>query len=161
VGVRVDAWLLQASCAVGRGELTQARAALDRALSLAEPERMRRPVVEAPSSVRDLIRHSAEITNRHLWLGGPTTGRAPRDRVVAAPLSPSNSPATPVLVEPLTQKEHEVLLHLAELLSTEEIASTMFVSVNTVKTHIRGILRKLAASRRNEAIRRAQELQLI
>ena len=52
----------------------------------------------------------------------------------------------------------EVLRHLAALCSTEEIARTMFVSVNTVKTHVRGILRKLGASRRNEAIRRARKL---
>jgi LuxR family maltose regulon positive regulatory protein len=69
----------------------------------------------------------------------------------------SARPESPV-VEPLTDKEMEVLRHLAALYSTEEIAHTMFVSVNTVKTHVRGILRKLAASRRNEAIRRAREL---
>jgi LuxR family maltose regulon positive regulatory protein len=65
------------------------------------------------------------------------------------------------LVEPLTDKEIEVLRQLATLLSTQEIASNMFISVNTVKTHIRGIFRKLAASRRNEAIRRARDLGLI
>jgi LuxR family maltose regulon positive regulatory protein len=54
-----------------------------------------------------------------------------------------------------------VLVHLAELLPTEEIAGRMFVSVNTVKTHIRAILRKLAAERRNEAVRRAKELGLV
>jgi LuxR family maltose regulon positive regulatory protein len=37
----------------------------------------------------------------------------------------------------------------------------MFVSVNTVKTHIRGVLRKLAATRRNEAVRRARQLGLV
>ena len=37
----------------------------------------------------------------------------------------------------------------------------MYVSVNTVRTHVRAILRKLAASRRNEAIRRARDLQII
>ena len=73
---------------------------------------------------------------------------------------PSTKPASPI-VDLLTDKEMEVLRHLAALLSTEEVARTMFVSVNTVKTHVRGILRKLAASRRNEAIRRARELGLI
>jgi LuxR family maltose regulon positive regulatory protein len=66
-----------------------------------------------------------------------------------------------VLIEPLTEKEQEVLVHLSELLSTEEIARQMYVSVNTVRTHVRAILRKLAASRRNEAIRRARDLQII
>ncbi len=66
-----------------------------------------------------------------------------------------------VIVRPLTSKEHEVLGHLADLLTTDEIAATMFVSVNTVRTHVRSILRKLGASRRNEAVRRAWELQLL
>jgi LuxR family maltose regulon positive regulatory protein len=78
---------------------------------------------------------------------------------LGAPLSVD--PPGPILVEPLTRKEHEVLRHLSAALSTEEVAQTMFVSVNTVRTHIRGILRKLAVSRRNEAIRRARQLRLI
>ena len=41
---------------------------------------------------------------------------------------------------------------MAEMLPTEEIAASMYVSVNTVKTHVRSILRKLCASRRNEAV---------
>jgi LuxR family transcriptional regulator, maltose regulon positive regulatory protein len=65
------------------------------------------------------------------------------------------------LVEPLTAKEHEVLGHLSELLTTEEIATAMFVSVNTVRTHVRHILRKLAVRRRNEAVRRARSLRLL
>jgi LuxR family maltose regulon positive regulatory protein len=47
------------------------------------------------------------------------------------------------------------------MLATEEIAAQLFVSINTVKTHVRSILRKLAASRRNEAIRRARTLGLL
>jgi LuxR family maltose regulon positive regulatory protein len=64
-------------------------------------------------------------------------------------------------VIPLTKKEQEVLGYLAELLTTEEIASTMFVSVNTVRSHVRSILRKLGVTRRNEAVRRAWELRLL
>jgi LuxR family maltose regulon positive regulatory protein len=65
------------------------------------------------------------------------------------------------MVESLTKREREVLDHLGALLSTEEIAQLMFVSVNTVKSHVRSILRKLGAGRRNEAVRRARALQLI
>ena len=64
-------------------------------------------------------------------------------------------------LEELTAKELEVLVHLAELLTTEEIAGRMFISVNTVRTHVRNILRKLAVNRRNAAIRRARELGLL
>lgn len=75
---------------------------------------------------------------------------------------PPVTPALPAeLVEALTPKESEVLEHLAALLTTEEIAATMFVSVNTVRTHVRSILRKLGVSRRNAAVRRARELNLL
>jgi LuxR family transcriptional regulator, maltose regulon positive regulatory protein len=79
----------------------------------------------------------------------------------ASPPLPALTLGRPVVVEPLTAREQEVLGHLSALLSTEEIAELMFVSVNTVKSHVRGILRKLGAPRRNEAIRRARELQLV
>ena len=65
------------------------------------------------------------------------------------------------ILEPLTDKEREVLGHLSELLTTDEIAAVMFISVNTVRTHVRNILRKLSASRRNEAVRKARELRII
>ena len=47
------------------------------------------------------------------------------------------------------------------MLSTEEIADSMYLSVNTVKTHFKSIFRKLGATRRGEAVRRAKKLGLI
>ena len=58
---------------------------------------------------------------------------------------------------PLTEREQEVLRHLSGLLSATE----MHISVNTVKTHVRHIYRKLATTRRGEAVRRARQLDLI
>jgi ATP/maltotriose-dependent transcriptional regulator MalT len=66
-----------------------------------------------------------------------------------------------LLVETLTPKEFEVLGHLQELLTTKEIAGEMYVSVNTVRTHVRHILRKLGVTRRYAAVRRARELGLV
>jgi LuxR family maltose regulon positive regulatory protein len=65
------------------------------------------------------------------------------------------------LVERLTPRELEVLGHLDELLTTEEMAATMFVSVNTVRTHVRSVLRKLGVDRRNAAVRLGREIGLI
>jgi LuxR family maltose regulon positive regulatory protein len=165
VGVRVEGWLLQASCGLELGERPAARSALDRALRLAEPERLRRPVLDAPPRLRRFLRHDTGLAARHAWLGGRTpvapTVRTVRTVVPAPAPGPAAGASAPVIVEALTEKEREVLGYLAALLSTEEIAGAMFVSVNTVKTHVRNILRKLAASRRNEAIRRARDLQLI
>ena len=51
--------------------------------------------------------------------------------------------------------------HASGMLSTAEIATEMYLSVNTVKTHLRSIYRKLSATHRSEAVRRAQQLELI
>jgi LuxR family transcriptional regulator, maltose regulon positive regulatory protein len=82
--------------------------------------------------------------------------------VAAPPARPDGVPTGgSQLGQSLSAKELEVLEHLAALLTTEEIASAMFISVNTVKTHVRSILRKLAVSRRNQAVRRARQLGLV
>ena len=64
-------------------------------------------------------------------------------------------------VEPLTEREREVLRHVSGMLSTAEVASEMHISTHTVKTHLKNICRKLAATGRGEAFRRARQLELI
>ena len=54
-----------------------------------------------------------------------------------------------------------MLRHAAGMLSTAEIASEMYLSINTVKTHLKNIYRKLAATGRGQAVRRARQLELI
>lgn len=65
------------------------------------------------------------------------------------------------MVEPLSARETEVLGKAAELLSTEEIATELYVSANTVKTHLKSIYRKLGVTRRSEAVHRAQDLGML
>jgi len=65
------------------------------------------------------------------------------------------------ILDPLTEREHAVLRFLATCLSTAEIADEMCLSVNTVKTHLAAIYRKLAASRRRDAVLRARRLELL
>jgi LuxR family maltose regulon positive regulatory protein len=64
-------------------------------------------------------------------------------------------------VEELSGRERDVLQRLAQMMSTEEIAADLYVSVNTVKTHLKSVYRKLAVNRRNDAVRRARELGLL
>ena len=64
-------------------------------------------------------------------------------------------------VEPLSERERIVLRYLSSMLSASEIAAELYVSVNTVKTHVRSIYRKLDTNRRRDAVRRAKELQLL
>lgn len=61
----------------------------------------------------------------------------------------------------LSEREREVLVCLAEGLTTQQIAARLFISENTVKTHIRHILDKLEASNRTEAVGKASQLGLI
>jgi LuxR family maltose regulon positive regulatory protein len=155
----VGARLLEAAYELHRGEPGRARTAVAQAVRLARPEELRRPFWEAPQPVRHLLEADPELAGRNGWLR-PVLG--PRTRTVRIYLDPDPGRADlEPIIEPLTPKELEVLGHLSELLTTEEIALAMFVSVNTVRTHIRNILRKLAVSRRNEAVRRARALDLI
>ncbi|MGW1339547.1 LuxR C-terminal-related transcriptional regulator [Kribbella sp. NPDC002412] len=155
----VGARLLEAAYELHRAQPGRARAALTHALQLAEPEELRRPFLEAPAAVRQLLAAGTELAEQNGWLG-PVIGD--RRRTLAVRTIPgADLPHLELHIEPLTAKETEVLGHLSELLTTEEIALEMFVSVNTVRTHIRNILRKLAVSRRNEAVRRARALSLI
>jgi LuxR family maltose regulon positive regulatory protein len=64
-------------------------------------------------------------------------------------------------VEPLTSRERTVLRYLQGTLSHVEIAALLYISVNTVKTHVKNIYRKLGADRRKEAVRLARELRLL
>jgi LuxR family maltose regulon positive regulatory protein len=156
----VDGWLVQAAHSIKVGDPGRGRLCLERALRLAAPERLRRPFSEAPPAVRGLLRPSGDLMARHPWLRGPGSTRGWHHAAGGeqSPDARRDGAARPI---PLTSKEQEVLEYLAELLTTDEIAQTMFVSVNTVRSHVRSILRKLGASRRNEAVRRAWELGLL
>jgi LuxR family maltose regulon positive regulatory protein len=152
--VAVDAWLLLATIAAHTGDPARARAALQQALRLAAPEGQRRAVHQVWAQLRRILRDDVELAEQYRALGGNGTAANPR----------AGDPADPqqlVIVEPLSKREMEVLNGMAAMLPTEEIAASLYVSVNTVKTHVRSILRKLCASRRNEAVRRARALGLI
>jgi LuxR family maltose regulon positive regulatory protein len=145
------------SCQLLEGGNAQAAAdELAEALDLARPELMRWPFVDTPPQARRLLRTHPRLQDPAAWLS-PSSGAQPRTGGVAGPADDDADE----LVQELSERETEVLRYLAEMLSTAEIAATMFISVNTVRTHIRSILRKLAVTRRNQAVRRARERGLI
>ena len=61
----------------------------------------------------------------------------------------------------LTQREHDVLVKMAEGLSNQEIAQQLFLSESTVKTHVSNILFKLEAKRRTQAIQSAKKMKIV
>ncbi|MEV4346383.1 LuxR C-terminal-related transcriptional regulator [Actinoplanes sp. NPDC049596] len=144
VPVAIEAWLLLAVLAADADDAGAAREALRRAMRVAAPDGHRRPLHQVKSKLRKVLRAEDQFR----WLGAEPPAEGP----AAAP---------PVLIEPLSRRELDVLRGMAEMLPTEEIAARMYVSVNTVKTHVRSILRKLSAARRNEAVRRARQLNLL
>jgi LuxR family maltose regulon positive regulatory protein len=74
---------------------------------------------------------------------------------------PDFVPAVETLIEPLSERELEVLALLNGPLSTPEMAEKLVVSVNTVRTHIKNIYGKLGVQRRSAAVKRAKELRLL
>ena len=65
------------------------------------------------------------------------------------------------LIEPLTDREREILDYLPTRLPNTEIAAHLYVSVNTLKSHLRHIYAKLTATNRDEAVTRARSLGLL
>jgi LuxR family maltose regulon positive regulatory protein len=150
--VRVRATLVRARAAHAVGDAAATRRLLAAALLEARRERLRLPFLEAGP-----------------WLG-PFLASAPLQHIAAGWLALDTAPgetlhpgaqAAPVLVEPLSGRERDVLQRLAQMMSTEDIAADLYVSVNTVKTHLKSVYRKLAVNRRHDAVRRARELRLL
>ena len=154
--VRVAALLADAQISYGRGVPARGARSLAHALRLAEREQLRLPFVLEREWIRPALARDPELARGYQRLLAP----GPRRDQVPAPRSAPEQPAI-VLVEPLTEREREVLRHVSEMLNTAEVASEMYISVNTVKTHLKSIYRKLAATHRREAVRRARQLELI
>ena len=71
------------------------------------------------------------------------------------------SPHTPALIEPLSDRELDVLHLLADGQTNQEIAQALCVSVNTIKTHLKNIYRKLGVNSRREATAKAKKQGLV
>ncbi|MBB4966504.1 LuxR C-terminal-related transcriptional regulator [Saccharothrix violaceirubra] len=143
----VDAWLLEAGLVDREGNSQQAHEALRKALATAEPADALRSFHNAGKPVRDLLAKGA--------------GRFGRlDRFATAVLTTVPTPRTGD-PDSLTGRERALLVELPSMRTAEEIADSMYVSINTVKTHLRGIYRKLGVSQRRDAVVVARRLGLI
>ena len=138
------------------GQPAQALAALTRALTLAAPEGCVVVFVRGGPPLAALLRQAraAGITpdyvDKLLAAFGPTGQVAPDKAASAAPL-----------VEPLSEREMEVLTLLAQGCADKEIAGTLSISRETVHQHLKSIYGKLAVHRRTEAIAAAGNLGLL
>jgi len=155
-GVGVQAWLVDAQLSYERGSRARGHRSLATALRLAGREQLRLPFVMARGWLRPVLRRDPELARQYQRLVTPVWAAGPRPARLHRPGQP-----TMLVVEPLTERELEVLRHVSGMLNTAEVASEMYISVNTVKTHLKSIYRKLAATHRGEAVRRARQLELL
>jgi LuxR family maltose regulon positive regulatory protein len=154
--IRLEASLVDARLSYESGDRTRGRRSLEQALRLGNPEQLRLPFAMERTWIRPVLRRDPDLAHAYRRLLEPDLVRTDWVRV-----RPSASDGAPLIVERLSEREREVLQHLSGMLSTAEIATEMYISVNTVKTHLKSIYRKLAAAHRSEAVRRARLLELI
>jgi LuxR family maltose regulon positive regulatory protein len=154
--VRLQASLVTAQVSYHDGDRARGRRSLGHALRLAEREQIRLPFAVERGWIASALQRDPEWAGAHHNLLKLVM---PHARLPAPPGGPDEA-----LIpdnEPLTERELQVLRHVSSMLTTAEIASELYISTNTVKSHIKHICHKLAASHRGEAVRRARRLQLI
>ena len=142
-----------------RGDPDEALITLEQALTLAEPGGFIRIFVDEGPPMAHLLyeaatRGIAPDYTRRLLATFPATEPEQTD-----PLK-TQVPKSD-LIEPLSERELEVLQLIAEGLTNPEIAAKLFLSLNTVKVHTRNIYGKIGAHHRAQAVAQAQRLGLL
>jgi LuxR family maltose regulon positive regulatory protein len=151
---RIRAWLLHALASHALDDVGHAAASLRHAVDLAGPEEHRRIFLDAGAAGRALVaRYRAWVDASWSFL----------DELALAALDPTPAAVSPMpaLIERLSEREQAVLRYLPTMLTFVEIGSELFISVNTTKSHVRSIYRKLGVVGRRDAVRRARQLQLL
>ena len=175
VWLEIEILILRALAYHYQADTSQALAALEEALSLAEPGGFVRLFINEGPPMGELLRQLAARGGAGDYVGkllAALNADKHRDRgagdqssIQSPPLPPSDTKpperAVPLLVDPLSERELEVLHLIAAGLSNQEIASTLIVAASTIKTHTQNIFRKLDVSSRTQAVARARELNLL
>jgi LuxR family transcriptional regulator, maltose regulon positive regulatory protein len=146
--------LILRACAENQeGQTENATDSVRRAAEAAQPELYVRPFLEFGSQVLPLLGNlKPSPSNRHL---------SALISQIEQFASPATSSGDATVLEPLSERERQVLQHLQSHRTQRQIASLMFVSTNTVKTHVKAIYRKTGAVSRDEAVTIAHKHGLI
>ena len=150
-GSVIEILVLQALAHQLRDDIPAALACLERALALAEPEGYVRIFVDEGPPMASVLRAAAK------------QGIAPsyvRRLLAAVNTTEDSTPVSQALIDPLSERELDVLRLLGTDLDGPEIARELIVSLNTVRTHTKNIYAKLGVNNRRAAVRRAKELDL-
>jgi len=149
----VQAFLLDALAREALGDLDAAEASIERALERAEPDGIILPFVTTP--VHELLERHPRHRTAHAALLSDILD------VLAGSSLPAPAGQRPELREELSESELRVLRFLPSNLSAPEIGRELYLSLSTIKTHMRHIYAKLGVHRRTEAVDRARELGLL
>jgi LuxR family maltose regulon positive regulatory protein len=151
-GSVIEILVVRALALRSRNEVPAALASLERAVALAEPESYVRVFADEGPTMAALLRLAGKRRDASSY----------RRRLLAATLAPAaTAPADQPLIEPLSERELDVLRLLESELDGPDIARELTVSVATVRTHTRNIFAKLGVNNRRAAVRRAAELGLL
>jgi LuxR family maltose regulon positive regulatory protein len=151
---RTEVWVIDAIARDAVHDEEGALRAIERALDLAEPRGYSNVIARYGAPVRSLLRRRVARGTGHRALAGQLLSALDERPTV-------ERPADPTLLEPLSERELAVLRFLPTMMSNAEIASEMFVSVNTVKTHLKHVYRKLDVADRRDCVKRARRLRLL
>ncbi len=161
IGSVIEILLLQALARQTQGDIPAALLPLERALTLAEPEGYVRLFVDEGVAMVQLLQAATQHGIRPAYTGQLLAALAAVPQPSAGRSSLPPAPAPPPLIEPLSQRELEVLRLLQTELSGPEIAQALVIGLSTVRTHTKGIYSKLNVTNRQAAVQRAAELGLI
>ncbi len=165
MGRVIELLVLQAIAFEAVQDTTQAHTILTRALSLAEPERYVRLFINKGDVMQYMLRElltewqKSQKTNTSVlaaYVAFLLTFFEPENAQVT--LSPGSNAS---LIEPLSEREMDVLRMVASGASNQDIADTLVITLSTVKKHVGNILAKLTVTNRTQAIIRARELRLL
>ncbi len=152
----VEILLLQALAYQAQGEMATAVAAMQHALSLAKPEGYVRLFVDEGQPMRELLAAALAQGASPEYVIRLMQAIDPAHDAVSAPPDPNQ-----MLIEPLSDRELEVLALIGNGLTNQAIADELVIALSTVKKHVNNIFGKLSVSSRTQAVSRAQELNIL
>lgn len=161
-GSLIEVLVLRSAALEMQADRQSALAVLEQALRLGRPEGYMRAFLDEGKPIETLLRTGAARWKDDGLLAYARKLLAAFYQEPAAqpPPPPGTAPAGP-LVEPLSEREREVLCLVAAGLSNQEIADRLVISVRTVKKHVENIHGKLGVSSRTQAVSRARELEIV